>query len=109
MKEKETKVKKEEEVPLDVYDGGPVRVVTEADILADSRLVAASVVVGQLYDFSNLPFVKDGAIEADVQGYNQAHKDAEKREEAVVVPQFTSEAEREALGVDEDGNKLKVK
>lgn len=79
---------------------GTVRVVTEADLKRDPRLVAASAVVGQLYDFSNLPYVKDGAIEADVNRRNEAKEEIEESKAATVAPEFTSEAERRELGIE---------
>lgn len=88
--------KKGKETPTGIYEG-TLRVVTEADILADPRLVGASVVAGQLYDFSNLPFVKDGATESYVEKVNEVKATEEIKPAA---PEFSSEAERIALGVE---------
>lgn len=83
----------------DVLYKGTVRVVTEADIQNDPRLVAASVVAGQLYDFSNLPSIPDGSVEANVEGYNAAHEEAAENrvakadKEKTLLP-FTSEEQR---------------
>lgn len=82
-----------------LYNGGPVRVVTEADIAADPRLVSASVVAGQLYDFSNLPATPEGAAEANVEGYNEAHAEADenrvaKADAKKALPPFSSEDQR---------------
>jgi hypothetical protein len=103
-KEKDTrradrKEDREEEAPKGIHEG-TVRVVKEADIEEDPRLVAAGAVVGQLYDFSNLPFVKDGRIEDDVEKRNQAKIDQAPGE--TVLQPFTSEAERKAMGFPED-------
>lgn len=100
-KDKDLRDKDSEEV---LYEGGPVRVVTEEDIRNDSRLVGAGAVVGQLYDFSNLPHVKDGATEANVEAMNKAHADADKSslriaDRKAARPDFTSEAERAKLGI----------
>lgn len=89
-----------DKVEATVYDGGPVRVVTAEDIANDDRLVGASVVVGQLYDFSNLPHVQDGRTADDVKKYNQAHI-LHGTNEKVLAP-FTSEAERVKLGFSPD-------
>lgn len=60
-----------------------VRVVKESDITSDPRLVDAGVVVGQLYDFSNLVVLPKGASfsEEEVQARNELKADAVKRQE----------------------------
>lgn len=83
----------------EVLSSGPVRVVTEADIAADPRLVAASVVAGQLFDFSNLPSIPEGAAEANVEAYNEAHAEADenrvaKADKTKVLPPFSTEVQR---------------
>lgn len=88
-----------------LYAGGPVRVVTEADLLADPRLVAASAVVGQLYDFSNLPYIKDGLAERNVEELNRNHEVAEEKrvarlERVKARPEFTSEVERAQMAAE---------
>jgi hypothetical protein len=50
---------------------GTVRVVTEEDLQNDPRLVAASVVVGQLYDFSNLRNIPEDAAGKNVGELNK--------------------------------------
>lgn len=55
----------------DALYGGTVRVVTEQDLKNDSRLVAASAVVGQLYDFDNLQHIPEGAAEKNVDTLNE--------------------------------------
>lgn len=82
--------------PAGVYEG-TLRVVTEADILGDPRLVAASVVAGQLYDFSNLPYVKDGVEDAYVEEVNRKKAQEVLVEQNPAVPPFTSEVERAEL------------
>ena len=95
---------KDVDVPEGIYDG-TVRVVTEADVLRDPRVVAAGAVVGQLYDFSNLPYVKDNAIENDVERYNRKHAEAGISEENPfgnkdkVAPSESSEWERREMGI----------
>lgn len=97
--QKDASVSKKAKAPEGIYKG-TLRVVTEADVLADPRVVAAGAVVGQLYDFSNLPYVKDGALESYVETVNEKKVDEEKKiEEGPVAPEFTSEAERKAMGV----------
>lgn len=55
-----------------------VRMVTEADMTADSRLLDAGVFVGQLYDFSNLSVLPKGASFAEeaTERSNQLKADA---------------------------------
>lgn len=84
---------------------GTVRVVTEADIAADSRLVAASVVAGQLYDFSNLPHIPEGSAEANVESLNEAKAEADEERviregDAPVRPAFTSANQRREMGIE---------
>lgn len=86
---------------------GTVRVVTEADIAADPRLVSASVVAGQLYDFSNLPHIPDGAAEADVEHRNKVKGDQDearvRREDRIADrTAFTSEDDRVRMGIASD-------
>jgi hypothetical protein len=77
---------------------GTVRIVTEADILKDPRVAAAGAVVGQLYDFSNLPYVKDHALADEVAERNKKKdelaENAKEAAENVVYPRHTSEADR---------------
>lgn len=81
-----------------MYDG-TLRVVTVEDV-KDPRVVAAGAVVGQLYDFSNLPHVKDHALEDEVIAKNHEKQIvADHEEAAVIAPRYTSEAERVDLGL----------
>jgi hypothetical protein len=60
-----------------------VRVVTEADIKSDPRLLDAGVVVGQLYDFSNLAVLPESASfrEEEVNDVNEVKADIAKATE----------------------------
>jgi hypothetical protein len=83
----------------DMYKG-TLRVVTEADVKNDPRVVAAGAVVGQLYDFSNLPYVKDNALEDYAQDVNEKKNDVEEAKENEKAPRYTSEAERREMGIE---------
>lgn len=83
---KETKPRQSSEEKNDKSDApyeGTVRVVTEKDLTEDPRLVAASVVVGQLYDFSNLPSIPEEAAAENVHALNENKDENEARTEAV--------------------------
>lgn len=58
---------------------GTVRMVTEEDIKNDPRLIAASVNVGQMYDFSNLEDIPEDAAQKNAEALNEA-KDSEVKE-----------------------------
>lgn len=99
---KEAERKATKKGPTDMYEG-TLRVVTIEDVEDDPRVVAAGAVVGQLYDFSNLPFVKDNALEDEVEEKNEIKADlAEKGDEGHIrqAPSHTSEVERRQMGIE---------
>lgn len=80
-KRKEVEV---EDVSKKDYPGSPykgtVRMVTEQDLKDDPRLIAASAVVGQLYDFSNLESIPEEAAHDNAAELNRM-KDMEVKPE----------------------------
>lgn len=63
----------------DAVYNGTVRMVTEEDLKNDPRLVGASVVAGQLYDFSNLEGIDKQDVIKNSEDLNRAKADQEEK------------------------------